>query len=116
MLKNKKVAAVEAVTHGFIAGMVEVAYVILVGIFFVIAEAIFPPSSELLVFGSVALIILLVFSAALSLVLLFGQPLSYLMDGKKVEAKECLGAAMLTLFGAFFLILFMGIILSNSTF
>jgi len=114
MIKSKKAAAAEAVTHGFIAGMVEVAYIILVGIFFVIAEAIFPPSSELLIFGSVALIILLVFSVALSAVLLFGHPLNYLLDNKKAEAKECLCAAMLTLFGAFSLILFMGIILSNA--
>jgi len=113
MIKSKKASAVEAVTHGFIAGMVEAAYIILVAIFFLISETIFPPSSELLVFGAVALMILLVFSAALSLVLVFGHPLNYLLTGKKDEAKECLGATMLTLFGVFALVMFMGIILSN---
>jgi hypothetical protein len=116
MLKSKKTSAAEAVTHGFIAGMVEAAYIILVAIFFIIAEAIFPPSSELLVFGAVALIILLVFSAALSLILIFCHPLNYLLAGKKIEAKECLGATMLTLFGAFSLVMFMGITLSNIKF
>lgn len=116
IIKSKKTSVMEAVNYGFIAGMVEAAYIILVAIFFIVAEAIFPPSSELLVFGAVALLILFVFSAALSLILIFCHPLNYLLAGQKAEAKECLCATMLTLFGAFSLVMFMGIILSNMTF
>lgn len=113
IIKSKKANAAEAVTHGFIGGMVEVAYIILLAVFFIVAELVLPPSPQLVVFGAVALIIMFVFSAALSLTLVFGHPINYLLAGKKDQAKECLAATMLTLFGGFSLVMFMGIILSN---
>src|SRR4051812_226629 len=71
------------------------AYVTVVGLFMSNASTIFGEKDT--AFTPVAVLMLLVFSAALMSILVFGQPLMWYLDGKKKEALNLLGATMMAL-------------------
>ena len=73
------------------------AYVAVVGLFMSHASVIFGPKDT--AFTPVAVLMLLVFSAALMGILVFGQPVLWYLDGKKKEALSLLGYTMVSLLG-----------------
>lgn len=68
------------------------AYVTGVGLFMSNASAVFGQKDTMLT--PVAMLMLLVFSAALMGILVFGQPLMWYLDGKKKAALSLLGYTM----------------------
>jgi hypothetical protein len=70
-------------------------YVIAVGLFMSNASSIFGQKDTALT--PVAVLMLLVFSAALMSILVFGQPLMWYIDGKKKAALNLLGYTMAAL-------------------
>ena len=71
------------------------AYVAAVGLFMSHASFIFGPTDNDLT--PVAVLMLLVFSAALMAILVFGQPVLWYIDGKKKAALNLLGYTMVSL-------------------
>lgn len=71
------------------------AYVAVVGLFISHASTIFGPKDTSLT--PVAVLMLLVFSAALMGILVFGQPAMWYVDGKKKAALRLLGYTMAAL-------------------
>jgi hypothetical protein len=71
------------------------AYVTVVGLFMSHVSTIFGPKDTALT--PVAVLMLLVFSAALMGILVFGQPLMWYIDGKKQAALALLGYSMASL-------------------
>lgn len=71
------------------------AYVTVVGLFMSHASVIFGEKDTALT--PVAVLMLLVFSAALMSILVFGQPLMWYLDGKKKAALSLLGHTMAAL-------------------
>jgi hypothetical protein len=112
MLKTKKHSASEALANGFVAGLMLSAYAVIVGIFFVIAEAAFPAGGSFVFLGAFALLILATMSAAVVGALIFGYPVAYLLEKKNTEALYALSSTVLTLFAIFFLMIFLAIIFS----
>ncbi len=72
------------------------AYVTTVGLFMSNASMIFGEKDTMIT--PVAALMLLVFSAALMGILVFGQPLMWYIDGKKKEALYLLAGTMASLF------------------
>ena len=72
-------------------------YVTAVGLFMPHASQLLGPKDTALT--PVAVLLLLVFSAALMAILVFGQPLMWYLDGKKKPALALLGYTMATLLG-----------------
>jgi hypothetical protein len=73
------------------------AYVTTVGLFITYASRLFGQKDTALT--PVAVLMLLVFSAALMAILVFGQPLMWYIDGKKKQALALLAYTMVSLFG-----------------
>lgn len=94
--------------QGVVAGITEVAYIALVAIFIAGTDSIFSsPSPWGMVFGVVSVLSLLVMSAAISGVLIFGWPIRYFWENKYKEALTSFlatMAAMFVIFAAIFLI------------
>ncbi|MBI5530505.1 MAG: hypothetical protein HY918_03315 [Candidatus Doudnabacteria bacterium] len=74
------------------------AYIVLIALFFFNIEKINFGERDT-VFAPIFMIMLFVFSAALTSSLMFGQPLFWYLDGKKKESLQLLGYTM----GVFFL-------------
>lgn len=89
MMKIFKRAAINA--------LLAFAYVAMVGLFMSNASIIFGEKDTMIT--PVAVLMLLVFSAALMGILVFGQPLMWYIDGKKKEALYLLGGTMVSLLG-----------------
>ena len=74
MLKLKKnCCSNEYASHGVVAGLTVTGYLLLVGLFFVTAEAFFPAQSGWLILGIVAFLLLFVASAAFCAAIVFGR-------------------------------------------
>ncbi len=111
MLKFKKDCSHEQVAEGVVAALVEIAYIILIGVFFLIAEVIFPVQPGLMILGIVAFFILLVVSVAVSAVLVLGKPGYYFLQKQYAEALTVFCSTIVTFFTVFFLIVFVSILL-----
>lgn len=86
-------------------------YVALVGSFFFYGQRVFPKGDTVL--APIAMLMLLVFSAAFCGTFIFGQPILWFMSGKKKEALSLLATTM----GFFFLIMlaaFFGLLLGRA--
>ncbi|MFA5048852.1 MAG: hypothetical protein WC516_07555 [Patescibacteria group bacterium] len=113
MLRFKKDQRKELVTQGIVAGLVEVAYIVLVALFFLFTQIILPANSGgLVIFGMIALLILLVFSVALSGAIVFGHSLHYLWQKKYQEAMTVFFATMLTMLASFLVVVAIAVIFS----
>ncbi len=78
------------------------AYVTAIGLFMSNASHILGPKDTL--FTPVAVLMLLVFSAALMAILLFGQPVIWYLDGRKKEAVRLLSYTMVALSALTFIV------------
>lgn len=81
--------------RGTINALLAFGYVVVVGLFMSHASMIFGQKDTALT--PVAALMLLVFSAALMGILVFGQPLMWYVDGKKKAALNLLGYTMAAL-------------------
>jgi hypothetical protein len=84
------------------------AYVMVVGLFMSNASHIFGEKDTALT--SVAVLMLLVFSAALMSILVFGQPVMWYVDGKKKAALYLLGYTMISML-ALTMLTFVGLLI-----
>jgi len=114
MLKSKKTYFQEIISQGVVAGLTESAYIILVSIFLLATEVFFPAQSGLVIFGIVALVILFVLSAAISVALVFGYPVYYLINKQFKEALFAFIGTGLILFIVFALVLIVSVLTSIS--
>ena len=83
--------------RGSLNALATFVYVAVVGLFVSHASVIFGPKDT--AFTPVAVLMLLVFSAALMGILVFGQPVLWYLDGKKKEALSLLSYTMMALLG-----------------
>lgn len=93
------------VSQGVIAGIMEVAYIMLVAVFVVATDNLFAsPRSGVMIFGIVCVLSLLVLSVAVSGVLVFSWPAYYFMERKYKEAVNCFIATAASIFVIFAII------------
>jgi hypothetical protein len=93
------------VLQGFICGLLEVAYILLIGIFIAGTESLFAgPKSWMIILGIVAFLILVVLSVAVTAVLVFYWPLYYFFERKFEEARLSFLGVVSSLFLIFMLI------------
>lgn len=105
MLRRKKLDQKLLIKKGIIAGLLEVIFIILVASFFIISETLFPASAGSLIFGIIAVLSLLVISAAVSAVLVLGYPAYLFLQKKYKEAIVMLGATLGTMLVIFILVI-----------
>jgi len=80
--KKQKITTEDLIKFGTISGLLEIVYIVLVAGFFILSESIFNIESKSAILGIIAVLMLLVFSATISAVLIFGI-LFYLLIIKK---------------------------------
>ncbi len=101
------------VGQGVIAGIMEVAYIVLVAIFMVATESLFATANPAtIIFGIIAFLSLLVLSVAIAGVLVFAWPAYYFIEKKYQEALYAFLATAATIFVIFTLV-FLGAALTT---
>ncbi len=83
---QKQTATPELFKFGAIAGLFEVVYIILVAVFMLLAQSLFPASPSGVIVGMVSFLIVFVFSALISGVIMLSLPLYYAIQNKYKEA------------------------------
>jgi hypothetical protein len=104
-LTKRKIDREDLIKFGAISGLLEVVYIVLVAGFFLFAESLFPVDSGSAVIGIVAVLILLVFSAGVSAVLIFGLPFYFMIQSKYEEAGITLISSAATIIAVFILMI-----------
>ena len=84
------------ITHALANGLYTVLYIILIALFLGNAESMFGDTKTPLI--PMAMLMLLVFSAALCGALVFGRPILWYIEGKKREAVILFSYTMVVLF------------------
>jgi hypothetical protein len=93
------------VANGVVAGIMEVAYIVILAIFMVATESLFSaPQAWVMIFGIVAFLCLLVLSVAVSGVLIFGWPAYYFLEKQYKEALYAFLATTVSVFVIFAII------------
>lgn len=99
------------VGQGVVAGIMEVAYIVLVAVFMVATESLFATARPtIIIFGIIALLSLLVLSVAVSGVLMFVWPVHYFVEKKYKESLYAFLATAVTMF-VIFAIVFLGAVM-----
>lgn len=109
MFNFKKTNKSELVEMGVLTGVVEGIYVTLVAWFMSSAESIFKGHTPDPIFGAMAILSLLVFSAAISGTLVFGYPAYFFLQKKYRESFTVFISTLITILIIFVLIFFGGI-------
>lgn len=99
-----KMSSGELIKDGIVAGVLEVIYIGIVAIFFMIAESVFPSDTSLVMAGIAAFLILVVLSVTISGMLILGYPLYYALQQRYPEALAILLVTCATLIVVFFLL------------
>ena len=91
--------------QGFVCGLLEVVYILLIGIFIAGTESLFAgPKAWMIILGIVAFLVLVVLSVAVTAVLVFYWPVYYFFERKFEEARLAFFGVAGALFLVFMLI------------
>jgi hypothetical protein len=93
------------IKHALANSLWTVLYIFLIGTFFYNAQSMFGDGHSLLI--PVVMLLLFVFSAALTGGLILGRPLLWYLDGKKKEALTLLSYTLVVLFAATIVMMFL---------
>ncbi len=96
--------------RAMIAGLLELAYIVVVAFFFAAAGAAFSAGPEAVIIGAVTFLILLVMSVAVSGVLVFGYPVYYLLRRQEEEAILAIKVTLGTMAVAFIFLFFLAVL------
>jgi hypothetical protein len=105
IFKKRKFALEELIKMGVISALMEVIYVVLVAAFFMVTESLFPADAASLIMGIIAMLILLVLSASISGILIFGIPFYFASQKKYHEAGVVFVSSVVTIVAMFILII-----------
>jgi len=98
MLKRKqKVNDSEVLKFGFLGGMAQSVYILLISLFIQILDKSTPPPYPAQMWGPVLVLIMFVFSAGISAILMFGYPAYLAMQQSYAEALMTAVTSLLTL-------------------
>lgn len=97
--RKNKINPAELFKLGAIAGLLEVIYIVLVATFMLLAQSLFPDDSNGVIVGIVSFLIVFVFSALVSGVILLGLPLYFAIQEKYKETLIVLAASAFSLAG-----------------
>jgi len=105
MFGDKDATKDQLVRQGVVLGLIESVFVALVALVVFVGEVIFPISSIGPIIGVISLLILFVVGTGISATLVFGYPISLMLDKKEDEAKTLLFSILSTLLVVFVLLL-----------
>jgi len=83
---QKSVSTGELFKLGAMAGILQVVYIVVVALFILLAESLFPDDSSGVIFGIASFLIVFVFSAMMSGVIMLGLPVYFATQNKYREA------------------------------
>lgn len=83
---KKTMSTGELFKLGAIAGLVEIVYIVLVATFMLLAQSLFPNDSSMVIIGIVSFLIVFVFSAMMSGLIILGLPLYFAIEKQYKEA------------------------------
>lgn len=104
---QKQTATAELFKFGAMAGLFEVIYIVLVAVFMLLAQSLFPASPSGAMVGIISFLIVFVFSAMISGVIMLSLPLYYAIQTKYKEALIVLFSSAFSLM-AMLLIMILG--------
>lgn len=105
LFSKKKVSQSELFKLGAIAGLLQVVYIILVAVFMILAQSIFPDNSDAVIIGIVSFLIVFVFSAMVSGAILLGLPLYFAMQKQYKDALTVLASSAFSMIAILIIIM-----------
>lgn len=94
---QKKIDQSELFKFGAIAGLLQVVYIVLVAVFMLLAQSLFPTGPNGAIVGIVSFLIVFVFSAMVSGVIMLGLPFYFASQNKYQEALIVLASSAVSL-------------------
>lgn len=94
---KKQIDQSELFKLGAIAGLLQVIYIVLVAVFMLLAQSLFPASPSGAIVGIVSFLIVFVFSAMISGLIMLGLPLYFATQNKYREALIVLASSAFSL-------------------
>ncbi|MDO8668961.1 MAG: hypothetical protein Q7K65_01570 [Candidatus Buchananbacteria bacterium] len=94
---KKQISSAELFKFGALAGILEVVYIVLVAVFMLLAQSFFPDNSNSIIIGITSFLIVFVFSALVSGLIMLGLPLYFAIQNKFKEALIVLASSAFSL-------------------
>lgn len=95
--RKNKIDNSELFKLGAIAGLLQVVYIVLVATFIILVESVFPDDSQGVIIGIASFLIVFVFSALISGVIMLGLPLYFATQQKYKESLMVLASSAVSL-------------------